>query len=214
LFVTYICEIKGTGMSEKEARVAAIVRETGESKIAVTVNLDGTGQVEVDTPIGFLKHMLSQVARHGLIDLKVEANGDLETGSHHTVEDTAIVLGRAIDQALGDRKGIVRMADRTCPLDEALTHAVLDLSGRGYAVIDMGSDNNVGEFPADMARHFFEAMAVEGRFCLHIRVLAGKNEHHVIESSFKAFARALRDASRIDERNPDGIPSTKGTLTD
>jgi|TARA_B110000438_G_scaffold229720_1_gene224556 imidazoleglycerol-phosphate dehydratase len=201
-------------MSEKDARIATIVRETGESKIAITINLDGTGQVEVDSPIGFLKHMLSQVARHGSIDLKVEANGDLETGSHHTVEDTAIVLGRAIDQALGDRKGIVRMADRSCPLDEALTHAVLDLSGRGYAVIDMGSDNNVGEFPADMARHFFEAMAVEGRFCLHIRVLAGKNEHHVIESSFKAFARALRDASRIDDRNPDGIPSTKGTLTD
>jgi len=201
-------------MSDKQARVATIVRETGESKIAVTVNLDGTGQVEVDTPVGFLKHMLNQIARHGLIDLKVEANGDLETGSHHTVEDTAIVLGRAIDQALGDRKGIVRMADRTCPLDEALTHAVLDLSGRGYAVIDMASDNNVGEFPADMARHFFEAMAVEGRFCLHIRVLAGQNEHHVIESAFKAFARALRDAARIDERNPDAVPSTKGTLTD
>jgi imidazoleglycerol-phosphate dehydratase len=201
-------------MSEKEARVATIVRETGESKISVTVNLDGTGQVEVDTPVGFLNHMLNQIARHALIDLKVEATGDLETGPHHTVEDTAIVLGRAIDQALGDRKGIVRMADRTCPLDEALTYAVLDLSGRGYAVINMGSDNNIGEFPADLARHFFEAMAVEGRFCLHIRVLAGQNEHHVIESAFKAFARALRDATRIDDRNPDGIPSTKGTLTD
>jgi imidazoleglycerol-phosphate dehydratase len=201
-------------MSESAPRVATIVRETGESKISVTVNLDGTGQVEVDTPVGFLKHMLNQIARHGLIDLKVKANGDLETGCHHTVEDTAIVLGRAIDQALGDRKGIVRMADRTCPLDEALTHAVLDLSGRGYAAINMGSDNNVGEFPADLARHFFEAMAVEGRFCLHIRVLAGQNEHHVIESAFKAFARALRDATRIDERNPDAVPSTKGTLTD
>jgi imidazoleglycerol-phosphate dehydratase len=201
-------------MSDKEPRVATISRETSESKIAVTVNLDGTGQVEVDTPVGFLKHMLNQIARHGLIDLKVEATGDLETGSHHTVEDTAIVLGRAIDKALGDRKGIVRMADRTCPLDEALTHAVLDLSGRGYAAINMGSDNNLGEFPADLARHFFEAMAIEGRFCLHIRVLAGQNEHHVIESAFKAFARALRDSTRIDERNPDAIPSTKGTLTD
>ena len=200
-------------MSESEARVATIVRETGESKIAVTVNLDGTGQVEVDTPVGFLKHMLHQLARHGLIDLKVEADGELETGSHHTVEDTAIVLGRAIDQALGERKGIVRMADRTCPLDEALTHAILELSGRGYAVVNMGSDNNVGEFPSDLARHFFEAMAIEGRCCLHIRVLSGQNEHHVIESAFKAFARALRDASRIDDRNPEGIPSTKGTLT-
>ena len=108
-------------MSENEARVATVVRETGESKIAVTVNLDGTGKVDIETPVGFLKHMLSQIARHGLIDLKVKADGDLETGSHHTVEDTAIVLGRAIDEALGDRKGIVRMADRTCPLDEALT---------------------------------------------------------------------------------------------
>lgn len=201
-------------MAEAKPRIATIERETGESKISVTVNLDGTGKTEIDTPVGFLKHMLSQIARHGLIDLKVTANGDLETGTHHTVEDTAIVLGRAIDQALGDRKGIVRMADQTCPLDEALTHAVLDLSGRGYAVINMGIDNNVGEFPADLARHFFEAMAVEGRFCLHIRVLSGLNEHHVIESAFKAFARALREAAAIDPRNPEGVPSTKGTLTD
>jgi len=200
-------------MAEAKPRIATIERETGESKISVTVNLDGTGKTEIDTPVGFLKHMLSQISRHGLIDLKVTAEGDLETGSHHTVEDTAIVLGRAIDQALGDRKGIVRMADRTCPLDEALTHAVLDLSGRGYAVINMGIDNNVGEFPADLARHFFEAMAIEGRFCLHIRVLSGLNELHVIESAFKAFARALRDASTIDPRNPEGVPSTKGTLT-
>ena len=200
-------------MSETKPRVATIVRETGESKISVTVNLDGTGKAEIDTPVGFLKHMLHQIARHGMIDLKVEADGDLETGSHHTVEDTAIVLGRTLDKALGDRKGIVRMADRTCPLDEALTQSVIDLSGRGYAVVNMGSENNVGEFPSDLARHFFEAMAVEGRFCLHIRVLSGQNEHHVIESAFKAFARALRDASRLDERNPDGIPSTKGTLT-
>ncbi len=200
-------------MSETKPRVATIVRETGESKISVTVNLDGTGKAEIDTPVGFLKHMLHQIARHGMIDLKVEADGDLETGSHHTVEDTAIVLGRTLDKALGDRKGIVRMADRTCPLDEALTQSVIDLSGRGYAVVNMGSENNVGEFPSDLARHFFEAMAVEGRFCLHIRVLSGQNEHHVIESAFKAFARALRDASKLDERNPDGIPSTKGTLT-
>lgn len=200
-------------MSETKPRVATIVRETGESKISVTVNLDGTGKAEIDTPVGFLKHMLHQIARHGMIDLKVEADGDLETGSHHTVEDTAIVLGRTLDKALGDRKGIVRMADRTCPLDEALTQSVIDLSGRGYAVVNMGSENNIGEFPSDLARHFFEAMAVEGRFCLHIRVLSGQNEHHVIESAFKAFARALRDASKLDERNPDGIPSTKGTLT-
>lgn len=200
-------------MKSADQRRATLTRETGESKISVTVNLDGTGQANIDTPVGFLNHMLHQIARHGLIDLDVKADGDLETGTHHTVEDTAIVLGRAIDQALGERRGIVRMADRTCPLDEALTQVVMDLSGRGYAVVDMGSNNNNGEFPADLARHFFEAMAVEGRFCLHVRVLAGSNEHHVIESAFKAFARSLRDASRIDERNPDAVPSTKGTLS-
>lgn len=201
-------------MEENPLRTATIVRETSESKVSVEVNLDGTGKAEINTPVGFLKHMLNQIARHGLIDLKVEADGDLETGSHHTVEDTAIVLGRAIDEALGERRGIVRMADRTCPLDEALTQAVIDLSGRGYAVVNMSIDNNVGEFPADLARHFFETIAIEGRFCLHIRVLTGQNEHHVIESAFKAFARSLRDASRIDERNPDAVPSTKGTLTE
>ena len=177
------------------------------------VNLDGSGEADVKTPIGFLDHMLNQIARHGLVDLSARVEGDLETGTHHTIEDTAIVLGRAIDKALGERRGVVRMADRTCPLDEALTQVVLDLSGRGYAVVDMGSTNNVGEFPADMARHFFEAMAIEGRFCLHVRVLAGLNEHHVIESAFKAFARALRDAASVDTRNPDAIPSTKGTLS-
>ena len=201
-------------MEENPLRTATIVRETSESKVSVEVNLDGTGKAEINTPVGFLKHMLNQIARHGLIDLKVKADGDLETGSHHTVEDTAIVLGRAIDEALGERRGIVRMADRTCPLDEALTQAVIDLSGRGYAVVNMSIDNNVGEFPADLARHFFETIAIEGRFCLHIRVLTGQNEHHVIESAFKAFARSLRDASRIDERNPDAVPSTKGTLTE
>lgn len=196
------------------ARTAKIDRKTNESDISLELNLDGTGKAEITTRVGFLKHMLDQIARHGLIDLKVSADGDLETGSHHTVEDTAIVLGRAILEALGDRRGIVRMADRTVPLDEALTHVVVDLSGRGYAVVDMGSANNVGEFPADLARHFFEAMALEGRFNLHVRVLSGLNEHHVIESAFKAFARALRAAAEIDPRNPDGMPSTKGTLTE
>jgi imidazoleglycerol-phosphate dehydratase len=200
-------------MSEQH-RTASIKRETRESNISVEIDLDGTGKAEISTPVGFLKHMLEQIARHGLIDLKVSADGDLETGSHHTVEDTAIVLGRAIGEALGERRGIVRMADRSVPLDEALTHVVVDLSGRGYAVVDMGSTNNTGEFPADLARHFFEAMAVEGRFNLHVRVLAGQNEHHVIESAFKAFARALRAAAEIDPRNPGGMPSTKGTLTE
>lgn len=196
------------------SRTAKVERKTNESDISIELDLDGTGQSQVETPLGFLKHMLDQVARHGLIDLKARANGDLETGSHHTIEDTGIALGRAIREALGDRRGIVRMADRTVPLDEALTHVAVDLSGRGYAVVDLGSTNNIGEFPADLARHFFEAMAIEGRFNLHVRVLAGLNEHHVIESAFKAFARALRAAVEIDPRNPQGMPSTKGTLTD
>ena len=196
------------------SRTAKVERNTNESQISIELDLDGTGKAEIETPLGFLKHMLDQVARHGLIDLKVSANGDLETGSHHTIEDTGIALGRAIREALGDRRGIVRMADKTVPLDEALTHVVVDLSGRGYAVVDMGSTNNIGEFPADLARHFFEAMAIEGRFNLHVRSLAGLNEHHVIESAFKAFARALRAAVEIDPRNPQGMPSTKGTLTD
>lgn len=196
------------------SRTAKVERNTNESQISIELNLDGTGKSDITTPLGFLKHMLDQVARHGLIDLKVSATGDLETGSHHTIEDTGIALGRAIREALGDRTGIIRMADKTVPLDEALTHVVVDLSGRGYAVVDMGSTNNIGEFPADLARHFFEAMAIEGRFNLHVRTLAGLNEHHVIESAFKAFARALRAAVEIDRRNPQGMPSTKGTLTD
>jgi imidazoleglycerol-phosphate dehydratase len=193
-------------------REATIQRETGESKISITVNLDGTGRADIETPFGFLTHMLNQVARHGLMDLTVRVSGDVETGSHHTIEDTAIVLGRAIDQALGDRRGVTRMAHALVPLDEALSQVVVDLSGRGYAVVNMASSNNIGEFPADMARHFFEAMATEGRFCLHVRVLSGLNEHHVIESSFKALARALREAATIDPRASDIVPSTKGQL--
>ena len=195
-----------------EPRVATLERETGESKVSVTVNLDGTGQADIETPAGFFTHMLSQVARHGLVDLTVRVKGDTETGTHHTIEDTAIVLGRAIDKALGERRGIVRMAHALVPLDEALAQVALDLSGRGYAVVDMGLSNNAGEFPADMARHFFEALAIEGRFNLHIKLLSGLNEHHVIEAAFKGFARSLRAAAAYDERARDAVPSTKGRL--
>jgi imidazoleglycerol-phosphate dehydratase len=194
-------------------RTATVSRETGESRISITVNLDGSGVGDIETPVGFLSHMLSQVARHGLVDLTARVTGDLHTGTHHTIEDTAIVLGRCIDKALGDRRGIVRMASAVVPLDEALSQVALDLSGRGYAVVDMGISNNAGEFPADMARHFFEAMAIEGRFNIHVRVLAGLNEHHIIEATFKAFARALRAASTVDDRAQGAVPSTKGTLS-
>ena len=199
--------------NENPARVATITRETGESNISVRIDLDGTGKAEIESPVGFMNHMLSQIARHGLIDLSVTASGDTETGSHHTAEDTAIVLGRTIDKALGERRGIVRMANTLVPLDEALVQVALDLGGRGYAVVDMGSNNNQGEFPTDMARHFFEAMAIEGRFNLNLRVISGLNEHHVIEASFKAFARALRAACAVDPRSQGGVPSTKGTLS-
>jgi|TARA_B100001964_G_scaffold242743_1_gene318463 imidazoleglycerol-phosphate dehydratase len=194
-------------------RKATVDRSTNESTISVSLNIDGTGQYDIKTDVGFLKHMLEQISKHGLIDISVTAKGDLETGTHHTIEDTAIALGRAISKALGDRRGIIRMADQTCPLDEALTRVAIDMSGRGYAVIDMGGNNNIGEFPLDLARHFFESMAIEGKFCLHVKVLNGSNEHHVIESAFKAFARALRTAVTIDEKAPTQISSTKGTIS-
>lgn len=194
-------------------RTAEIERVTGETQIRVSLNIDGQGRADIDTPIGFMNHMLHALAKHSMIDLSVTASGDTETGSHHTVEDTAIVIGRCLAEALGDCSGVVRMSSKYVPLDEALSHAVLDLSGRGYPVIDMGSTSNIGDFSPDMARHFFESMAYEGRFNLHLTVLRGTNEHHMIESAFKAFARALREAASIDERADGSVPSTKGTLS-
>ena len=194
-------------------RTAEIERATGETNIRVSINVDGQGRAEIDTPIGFMNHMLHALAKHSMMDLSVTATGDVETGSHHTVEDTAIVIGRCLLEALGVCAGIVRMSSKHVPLDEALSHAVVDLSGRGYAVIDMGSTSNIGDFSPDMARHFFESLASEGRFNLHLTVLRGTNEHHMIESAFKAFARALREAASIDDRADGAVPSTKGTLS-
>ena len=195
-------------------RTANIERVTGETQISVSLNIDGQGRAEIETPIGFMNHMLHALAKHSMMDLSVTATGDTETGSHHTVEDTAIVIGRCLAEALGDCAGIVRMSSKHVPLDEALSHAVVDLSGRGYPVIDMGSTSNVGDFSPDMARHFFESMAYEGRFNLHLSVLRGTNEHHMIESAFKAFARAFREAASLDERADGSVPSTKGTVSD
>ncbi len=195
-------------------RIAEMNRETGETKVKIRLDLDGQGSSEIQSPIGFMNHMLNALAKHSMMDLSVTADGDIETGSHHTIEDTAIVLGRCISQALGDRVGILRMSSKSVPLDEALTSVALDLSGRGYPVVDMGSTSNSGEFSIDMARHFFESMSIEGRFNLHLQVVRGSNEHHVIESAFKAFARALREAASIDERASSAVPSTKGTLTE
>ena len=194
-------------------RTAEIERATGETNIRASINVDGQGRAEIDTPIGFMNHMLHALAKHSMMDLSVTATGDVETGSHHTVEDTAIVIGRCLLEALGVCAGIVRMSSKHVPLDEALSHAVVDLSGRGYAVVDMGSTSNIGDFSPDMARHFFESVAAEGRFNLHLTVLRGTNEHHMIESAFKAFARALREAASIDDRADGAVPSTKGTLS-
>ena len=194
-------------------RIAEIERITGETQIRIRVDLDGDGSAEIDTRIGFFNHMLHAFAKHSMVDLTVSADGDLETGTHHTIEDAAIVLGRCLAEALGDAAGIVRIASRHVPLDEALAHAVVDLSGRGYPVIDLGSTSNYGDFSPDMARHFFESLAYEGRFNLHLTVVRGTNEHHMLEASFKAFGRAFREAASVDKRARGAVPSTKGTLS-
>ena len=187
-------------------------RTTGETQISIEINMDGKGISEIKSPIGMLNHMLDQISRHGLIDINASIQGDLETGTHHIIEDTAIVLGMCIDDALGDRVGIVRMGDKTCLLDEALCSVALDLSGRGYSVIDMGSSDNEGEFSLDMGRHFYESLSANGRFGIHLKMLSGSNHHHILESSFKTFSRALREAASIDPRRVDSIASTKGSL--
>ncbi|MBA46627.1 MAG: imidazoleglycerol-phosphate dehydratase [Dehalococcoidia bacterium] len=193
-------------------RKAKKIRSTGETTISIEINLDGTGVSNIKSPIGMLNHMLDQIARHGLIDINASIEGDLETGTHHIIEDTAIVLGICIDEALGDRSGILRMGDKTCLLDEALCSVAIDLSGRGYFVIDMGSSDNEGEFSIDMGRHFYESLSSNGRFGIHLKMISGTNHHHILESSFKTFSRALREAASIDPRRIDSIPSTKGSL--
>ena len=192
-------------------RTSNVTRETGETSISVELNLDGAGDASVETGVGMLNHMLHQLARHGGFDLTVQATGDLHVDAHHTSEDVAIALGRALDEALGDRAGIARFADRTVPLDEALIQVALDLSGRPYAAIDLDFPAPmIGELPSSMAKHILETVAHEGRLALHVRQLAGENEHHIIEATFKALARCLRDAVRVVDES--GAPSTKGTL--
>ncbi|MDE2988441.1 MAG: imidazoleglycerol-phosphate dehydratase HisB [Chloroflexota bacterium] len=194
-------------------RSATVTRETGETSISVELNLDGAGDASVKTGVGMLDHMLHQLARHGGFDLTVHATGDLHVDAHHTSEDVAIAVGRAFDEALGDRAGIARFADRTVPLDEALIQVALDLSGRPYAAIDLDFPAPmIGELPSSMAKHILETIAHEGRLALHVRQLAGENEHHIIEATFKALARCLRDAVRVVEES--GAPSTKGTLSE
>lgn len=201
------------------SRSARIERQTSESKVLVEVDLDGSGRHDVSTGVGFYDHMLSAFARHGLVDLTVETAGDTHIDAHHTVEDTAIALGQALRQALGDKRGVRRFGDATVPLDEALVQAVVDVSGRPYCVhsgepegqehVQLGGSGV--SYLGSLTRHVFETLAFHGHLALHVRVLAGREPHHIAETQYKAFARAFRDAVSIDPRET-GVPSTKGSL--
>jgi imidazoleglycerol-phosphate dehydratase len=198
------------------SRVAKIDRETKESKVHVELDLDGSGRTEVSTGVGFYDHMLTALGRHALLDLTVQTVGDTHIDAHHTVEDTAIVLGEAIREALGDKVGIRRFGDATVPLDETLVQAVVDVSGRPYCVHTGEPEGQEfvtigGAYLGSLTRHVFETLAFHAHLGLHVRVLAGRDPHHVVEAQFKAFARALRDAVAFDPRET-GVPSTKGTL--
>ena len=194
-------------------RSAKIRRQTRETEIEINLNLDGTGRHEIATGIGFLDHMLSHVAVHGLFDLGVRAHGDLQVDAHHTVEDVAIVLGQAFDQALAGRGGIVRIGSCYVPMDEALAFVAVDLSGRPYAVAEMAWNSpTVGTLPVTLVAHFFESFAVACRANVHVRVLTGRDAHHMAEALFKAFGRALAEAVRIEPRRGGAVPSTKGTI--
>jgi imidazoleglycerol-phosphate dehydratase len=194
-------------------RTAEISRQTNETQITIKLNLDGSGKHEISTEIGFLDHMLTHLAVHGLFDLTVEAKGDLHIDVHHTVEDVALALGQAFDKALGDRKSIIRMGDCFAPMDETLAHVALDLSGRPYAVIQaVWHTPYVGNIPTTLFPHFFESFAVTARCNLHARVLYGRDDHHQAEALFKAWARALDLVTQMDPRRAGIIPSTKGSL--
>ena len=198
------------------SRIAKLSRATSESKIELELNLDGSGQSEIETGVPFFDHMLTAFSKHSLIDLNVKSIGDIEIDVHHTVEDTAIVLGQAIKQALGDKVGIARYGDATVPLDEALARAVVDVSGRPFLVHSgepQGFEYHLigGHFTGSMVRHVFEAIAYNAGLTLHVNVLAGRDAHHIAEAQFKALARAMRKAVELDARVA-GVPSTKGSL--
>ena len=194
-------------------RTAEIERETKETQIKARLNLDGRGIYHIHTGLGFLDHMLGHIALHGLFDLDMEASGDLEVDPHHTLEDCALVLGQAFDRALGERKGIVRIASAYVPMDESLAFVSLDLSGRPYAVIQAEwHAPSVGSLPTSLMPHFLESLAVTARMNLHARVLYGRDDHHQAEALFKALGRALDAATQIDPRRKEMIPSTKGSL--
>ncbi|MBM2320441.1 MULTISPECIES: imidazoleglycerol-phosphate dehydratase HisB [Marivita] len=194
-------------------RSAKVTRTTAETKITVDVTLDGTGQYDNQTGIGFFDHMLDQLARHSLIDMKVRCDGDLHIDDHHSVEDVGIALGQALTQAMGDKRGIVRYGSCLLPMDDALVRAALDLSARPFLVwnVDLPTAK-IGTFDTELVREFFQAFSTHGGITLHVDMLHGVNSHHIAEAAFKAVARALRDALEVDPRKADAIPSTKGAL--
>jgi imidazoleglycerol-phosphate dehydratase len=196
-------------------RTAEISRQTNETQVEIKLDLDGTGRHDISTGVGFLDHMLTHLAVHGLFDVVIKAKGDLHIDTHHSVEDVALALGQAFDKALGDRKGIVRMGDRFVPMDETLAHVTIDLSGRPYAVIQAEWHTPyIGTIPTTLFPHFFESFAVTSRCNLHARILYGRDDHHQAEALFKAWARALDEATQVDPRRAGAVPSTKGTLTE
>jgi imidazoleglycerol-phosphate dehydratase len=191
-------------------RKSVIKRETKETNISLELDIDGSGKDEMVTGIRMLDHLLAQLARHGVFDIKISATGD---DQHHLVEDVAICLGKALGEALGDKRGIVRMADASVPMDDALAMVAVDIGGRGYAVLELSfNDNDMFGFPTDLIRHFLESFAAEARINLHARVIYGTNDHHKAEALFKALGRALDAATRIDERISGELPSTKEFL--
>ena len=194
------------------ARTAEVQRQTAETQVRVWLNLDGAGTVQVQTGIGFFDHMLTALLKHAWFDATVEAQGDTHIDDHHTVEDVGIVLGQAMDKALGDRKGIHRFGNAFVPMDEALVLCALDLSGRGNAFVQLPTSGKVGTFDVELATEFFRAFALHGRFTLHLKMLAGENKHHILEAAFKACAVALRHAVALTDRIAHEIPSTKGRL--
>jgi imidazoleglycerol-phosphate dehydratase len=194
-------------------RTATVNRNTSETKIAVSVDLDGSGRYRVATGIGFLDHMLEQLSRHSLIDLDVAVEGDLHIDQHHTTEDSALAIGEAISQALGDRRGIVRYGTAYAPMDEALTRCAVDISGRPFLVWKLAfTQEKLGEWDTELVEHWFHSFAQTAGLTLHVENVYGRNNHHLVESAYKALARALRQAVEIDPRKADTVPSTKGTL--
>ena len=203
-------------------RTASIRRSTSESSVELDLDLDGTGESDISTGVRFYDHMLASLAKHSLIDLRVKAVGDVDVDAHHTVEDVAIVLGQALRQALGDKRGIARFGDATVPLDEALAQAVVDVSGRPYCVhsgepqgqehVLIGGGAGGVPYAGSLTRHVLESLALHAHIALHVRVLGGRDPHHVVEAQFKAVARALRAAVELDPRAGGAVPSTKGTL--